>query len=165
MIALYLIAIALANITIAVFGPAASIPVSFALIGLDFMARDILHARWEGRRLWPRMLALIGAGGALSAALNAEASQIAVASCAAFIAAGVSDTLVYQRMFGSPRILRANGSNLVSGLVDSSVFVLLVFGPLWGLILASYLAKIAGGIVWSAVFQYRGAWSRLSASD
>lgn len=156
LIAGYLFAIVAANLLVATFGPAVVIPNSLVLIALDLVARDRLHEAWQGRALWPRMFALIAAGGLLSFALNASAGPIAVASCAAFASAGLADASVYHLCRRLPWLQRANLSNLAGAALDSAVFILLAFGPAaWPLIPAQLLAKVVGGLVWSILLQPR----------
>lgn len=164
-IALYLLAVVAANTFVTLFGPTFAIINSFVFIAFDLASRDALHERWRGRGLWGRMLALIAAGGVLSVALNINALPIAFASFAAFVSAGIADTLVYQRLLGSPKWARMNGSNVISAAVDSAVFVALAFGTpiLWGVILQSWLAKVAGGVVWSYVIIRTSNYRRGSA--
>ena len=58
-VALYLAAVVAANLSVAAFGPAASIVNAFLFVGLDLTARDRLHDSWRGRQLWPRMALLM----------------------------------------------------------------------------------------------------------
>lgn len=159
LVVLYLAAIVAANLSVAAFGPEASIINAFLFIGLDLSTRDALHERWHGRALWPRMLLLIGAGSALSAALNWQAAQIAVASFAAFLSAGIADAVVYSVMDKRSRLLRMNGSNLVAAGVDSLVFPALAFGLplLWLIVIGQFVAKVAGGFVWSLLLTKRAS--------
>jgi uncharacterized PurR-regulated membrane protein YhhQ (DUF165 family) len=155
LITAYLAAIVTANLLLAVFGPPVAVLNALVLVALDLVARDRLHRAWAGRGLWPRMLLLIAAGGALSYALSwltpappEVVARIALASCAAFSAAGLADALVYQRLRSHPWLTRANGSNVAGALVDSLVFGLLVGLP-WPIIALQALAKVAGGAVWA----------------
>ena len=59
---MYLVAIILANLTVATFGPNMVIINAFLFIGLDLTARDRLHDTWRGNNLLPKMAALIAAG-------------------------------------------------------------------------------------------------------
>lgn len=154
LIAGYLAAIVAANLLVAAYGPAVVIVNAFVFIGLDLVARDHLHDAWRGD--WRRMGGLILAGGALSAALSAAALPVAVASCAAFLAAGAADALAYHALRARPYLVRSNGSNLPGAVLDSLVFLGLMAaqGALpWALVLplagAQTLAKVAGGLVWS----------------
>lgn len=154
-IGMYLIAIVLANLSVATFGPDMTIVNAFLFIGLDLTARDRLHDAWRGDRLLPKMAALIAAGSALSWLLNREAGQIAVASFAAFAAAATVDAIVYQLLGKYPRWLRVNGSNVPSALVDSLVFPTLAFGSFLPLIvLGQFAAKTLGGFAWSLLFRW-----------
>lgn len=152
---LYLVAIVLANLTVAAFGPNMVIVNAFLFIGLDLTARDRLHDAWRGNHLLPKMAALIATGSLLSWLLNREAGQIAVASFAAFAAASIVDAVIYHLLGRYPRWLRINGSNIPSALVDSLVFPTLAFGAfLWPIVLGQFLAKVLGGFLWSLVFRW-----------
>src|SRR5690349_14489580 len=127
LIALYLAAIVLANLSVAAFGPGVTIVNAFLFIAFDLTTRDALHERWQGRNLWAKMLALITAGSVLSYALNANAGPIALASFVAFLAAGLVDTVMYAALGNQTRLVKMNGSNVVSAAVDSIIFPLLAF--------------------------------------
>jgi len=161
MIAAYLAAICAANLALAVYGPPAAVFNAICLVALDLVARDRLHTAWAGRRLWPRMLALIAAGGLISYGLSwltpappELVARIALASCAAFSLAGVADALVFQRLRGRPWLTRANGSNGAGAVVDSLVFGLGVGLP-WPAIALQIIAKTAGGAVWAWLLRPR----------
>ena len=152
---LYLVAIVLANLTVAAFGPQMVIINAFLFIGLDLTARDRLHDAWRGNHLLPKMAALIAAGSILSWLLNRDAAQIALASFAAFAAAASVDTLIYHLLGRYPRWMRINGSNIPSAFVDSLIFPTLAFGAfLWPIVLGQFLAKTLGGFIWSLVFRW-----------
>lgn len=162
LVAAYLAAIIIANLTIAAYGPAAAIPNGLVLIALDLVSRDALHEAWAGRGLWPRMLALIAAGSALSygAALLIPGSLppalvggVALASLAAFSAAGLVDAAIYQLGARLSWLARSNASNAAAALVDTLLFVALAptLGPalLLPVGLPLLAAKIGGGLLWS----------------
>lgn len=151
----YLGAVVAANLTIAALGPSAAIVVAFLFIGLDLTARDRLHDAWRGRQLALRMGALIAAGGLISYLLNAAAAQIAVASTVAFVAAGTADAVVYALLGERTKLLRINGSNVVSSAVDSLVFPTIAFGGLLpAIVVGQFVAKVAGGFVWSLLIAH-----------
>jgi hypothetical protein len=156
LVAVYLAAITLANLLVSWLGPAVAPVNAFLLIGLDLTTRDALHDAWRGKHLWPRMLALITAGGLLSLLLGG-AAQIALASCAAFILAGCADAAAYAALGDRARLVRVNGSNVAGAAVDSLAFPLLAFGLplLWGVVVAQLVAKVAGGLVWSLILAPR----------
>ena len=54
-IILYLVAIVLANLSVATFGPTVVIINAFLFIGLDLTARDQLHEAWRGNNLLIKM--------------------------------------------------------------------------------------------------------------
>lgn len=157
LIALYLIAIVLANLSVTWFGPSVTIINAFLFIALDLTTRDALHERWHGLNLWRNMALLIFSGSVLSALLNWNATPIAVASFVAFACAGIVDALVYLALGDQARLVKMNGSNLVSAAVDSLIFPALAFGfPLmWSIVIGQFVAKVIGGAVWSVILSRR----------
>lgn len=162
LVVMYLTSIIVANLTVAYFGPGVVIANALILIALDITARDRLHEAWRGDMR--KMAALIAAGSVLSAALSIAALPIALASFCAFALSEAADTLVYARLARRGWYARANGSNAVSALVDSVVFLSLLasFGGVpWALVPAlaagQWLAKLAGGMVWSWALKPRAA--------
>jgi hypothetical protein len=152
----YLLAITVANLAVVTFGPSITPYTAFLLIGLDLSVRDKLHEQWHGRHLWPRMFALIAAGGLLSWLVNGAAGRIAIASCIAFAAAGAVDALVYHLMRREPWHVKVNGSNVVSAAGDSVIFPSIAFGALLPVVIAGqFVAKVAGGALWSWVLGQR----------
>ncbi len=154
----YLGAIVVANLTVAGFGPAATIFNAFVLIGLDLTTRDALHERWQGRQLWPRMAALVATGSLVSWALNQGAGRIALASFVAFASTGLVDAATYHALRRYPFLAKANGSNVLAAATDSLLFPTLAFGALmpW-IMLGQFAAKVFGGAVWSlAISAWRG---------
>lgn len=150
-IAVYAIAMTLANLSIATFGPWVSPINAFVLIGLDLALRDWLHVRLK---LW-QMGALIASTGVLTFALNPVAGQIAVASSVAFTAAALVDWGTFARLRGS-WMLRANGSNVAGAAVDSLIFPTIAFGVLMPHIVAmQFAAKIVGGAIWTWLLNRR----------
>lgn len=144
-ITLYAVAMTLANMSVAVFGPAISPANSFFLIGLDLSLRDVLHVRL---RSW-QMGALIACTGLLTYALNPAAGMIAIASSCAFSAAALADWATFSAIKGS-WLFRSNGSNAVGAAVDSLIFPTLAFGVLMPQIVAlQFAAKVCGGALWS----------------
>ena len=151
-VVMYLVAIVAANLLVAQFGPSVVVINAFVFIGLDLTARDHLHDAWKRRNLWSKMALLIGTGSLLSWLLNRSAGPIALASFVAFGCAGIADALVYHLLGERSRMLRINGSNVVSAAVDSIVFPTLAFGGFMPLVtLGQFAAKVAGGFVWSLV--------------
>jgi hypothetical protein len=154
-IAVYLAAIVAANLITTEFGPEASIYNAFFLIGLTLVVRDVLHDLWDRHR-FIKMAALIGAGAGLSYLLNQDASQIALASCIAFASAEGTDAVVYHGFRRWPWLERSNISNFGGALVDSAVFVAIAFpGFLWEIAFAQFVAKVAGGLLFSLLLQHR----------
>ena len=151
-VVLYLLAIVLANLSVAAFGPGITIVNAFLFIGLDLTARDKLHDLWHGSRLAIKMGTLIAAGSLISWWLNRDAGQIALASFASFAVAAVVDTIMYHLLRKHSRLIRVNGSNIFSALVDSITFPTLAFGGFLPLItFGQFISKVAGGYVWSVI--------------
>ena len=139
----YALAMTIANLSAATFGPAVWPINSFVLIGLDLALRDWLHVRLKA---W-QMGSLIAATGLLTYILNPAAGMIAIASAVAFTSAAVVDWSVFAKLRGS-WLFRANGSNVAGAAVDSLLFPTIAFGALMPhIVLAQFAAKIAGGAV------------------
>ena len=147
----YAAAMTLANLSVATWGPWVSPINAFVLIGLDLALRDWLHVRL---RAW-QMGALIAFTGLITFVLTPSAGQIAVASAVAFTAAALVDWGTFAKLRGS-WMVRANGSNVAGAAVDSLVFPTLAFGALMPqIVLAQFVAKVAGGALWAAVLNYK----------
>jgi len=127
---------------------------AFLFIGLDLTARDRLHDAWHRRGLIWKMASLIATGSVLTVLLNRGAGRIAVASCVSFALAAVVDTLIYAVLGDRARLVRVNGSNVVSAAVDSIAFPWLAFGSVmpW-VMLGQFAAKVVGGWLWSLVLR------------
>ena len=148
----YLLAIITANLLVVRFGPGVTIINAFLFIGFDLVARDGLHDAWRGRNLLIKMAMLIAAGSLLSYWLNRDAGQIALASFAAFMLAGIADATVYAWLHKRGWLIRVNGSNVAGAALDSVVFPMLAFGGFPVLIIiGQFVAKIGGGFLWSLI--------------
>jgi len=144
----YAVAMTLANLLVATFGPSISPVNAFLFIGLDLTLRDWLHVRLK---TW-QMGALIIGTGALTYLLNPTAGMIAVASAVSFLVAALVDWLVFVKTTGS-WIKRSNLSNTAGAAVDSVIFPTIAFGVLMPEIVAlQFVAKVLGGVFWSFVF-------------
>jgi uncharacterized PurR-regulated membrane protein YhhQ (DUF165 family) len=141
----YAIAMTLANLSVAAFGPAVSPINSFFLIGFDLAMRDWLHVRLKQTH----MIALIAGTGVLTYALNPAAGMIAIASASAFTLAALVDFAVFRKVSGS-WLKRSNTSNIAGAAVDSVVFPTIAFGALMPhIVLMQFVAKVAGGAIWA----------------
>lgn len=153
---IYLAAVVLANFSVLWFGPVSTPINAFLLIGLDLTLRDALHDYWKKKMLWLKMFLLILAGSAITFILNRDAMQIAIASSAAFGAAGIMDAFFYNLLFKKKFLIRSNSSNIAGALTDSILFPTLAFGVLlpW-IILGQFVAKVLGGFLWSLLLNTR----------
>lgn len=150
-IVIYAAAMIGANLSVAAFGPAVSPINAFFLIGLDLALRDHLHVRLRPAQ----MGALIAGTGLLTYLLNPAAGMIAIASSVAFTASALVDWATFSRLRGS-WMFRANGSNVAGAAVDSLIFPTLAFGALLPhIVLAQFVAKVAGGAMWAWIFRKR----------
>jgi uncharacterized PurR-regulated membrane protein YhhQ (DUF165 family) len=144
LIAIYAIAMTLANLSIAQWGPWVSPINAFLFIGLDLALRDLLHTRLKAHQ----MGGLIVGTGLLTYFLNPAAGMIAIASAVSFTAAAVVDWTVFAKSTGS-WLQRSTKSNVAGAAVDSLVFPTLAFGVLMPQIVAlQFVAKVAGGAAW-----------------
>jgi uncharacterized PurR-regulated membrane protein YhhQ (DUF165 family) len=146
-ILIYIVALTLANLSVAAFGPVVTPINAFVLIGLDLALRNWLAMRVSRGS----MLAVIAGAGAASYLLNPASGQIAVASVVAFTASALVDWLTFSTIRG--QWLRKSFGGVAAGaLVDSLVFPTLAFGALLpGIVAAQFVAKVAGGWLWSLV--------------
>lgn len=158
-VALYLLAIVLANLSVTYFGPPSTIVNAFLFIGLDITARDRLHEAWHKSGLVWKMGLLILSGSLLSWFVDRNAAQIAVASCISFAFANLADTIIYQLMHKHPWQVKVNGSNVVSAAVDSVAFPTIAFGSFMPLVtLGQFAAKVLGGFVWAQIIVHAPEW-------
>lgn len=146
----YLVAAVAANGLVAVFGPWVLPLTGVLIIPFDMTARDVLHERWSGPWLWPRMVGLVATGSALS--IVAAPPAVCVASGVAFLVAGLVDAVAYRCLEGRSKLVRMNGSNAVASVADSVVFLVVAFGGILIPVVVSQVAlKVGGGLVWSVV--------------
>lgn len=138
---------------------AVDIATCFALIAFDLVTRDYLHEYFEGRGVLLPLFLIILAGGVISFLLNAQVLRIAIASSAAFLAAGSTDTLVYALGRRFSRIVRINLSNSAAAFVDSLVWPTIALSSVvLPVTAAEFGAKVLGGVFWSIVL-VRLFWS------
>ena len=142
---IYASAMTLANLSIATFGVWISPINAFIFIGLDLALRDWLHIKIK---MW-QMGALIVSTGLITYALNPSAGMIAVASALSFMLAALADWAIFTKITGT-WFKRANVSNVAGAAVDSIAFPTIAFGVLMPEIIAmQFVAKIAGGAIWT----------------
>jgi hypothetical protein len=147
--ALYVGAMVAANLLVW-WDPWFSLIDSVLLIGLDLTLRDVLDERLSRAQL----AAVIVGGGAITWLANPAANHIAIASATAFTLAALADWLAYSLLRSRPWMIRSNGSNVVGAVVDSVIFPMLAFGALAPAIIGlQFVAKVAGGAIWSVVMR------------
>jgi len=144
----YAIAMTVANMLVATFGPSISPINAFVFIGFDLALRD-----WLQVKLQPvQMGALIAGTGLLTYGLDSSAGMIAIASAVSFTAAALIDWAVFTKTKGT-WLFRANSSNVAGAAVDSLLFPTIAFGGFMPEIVAlQFVAKILGGTLWSYFF-------------
>lgn len=156
-VTIYALAMTIANLTIAAFGPWFSPINAFFLIGLDLALRDWLQVKLKALH----MAALIVASGLITYVLNPAAEMIAIASAIAFTTAAVVDWAVFTKITGS-WLKKANTSNVAGAAVDSIVFPTIAFGVLMPHIIAmQFAAKVIGGALWAFAINKLNACERV----
>lgn len=163
LVSTYLIAIISANLIVNHFGTIAVLPVGFCLVGFDITTRDLLHEVWVKNR-WLKLCCLIAVGSLLSWILNRASGQIALASFIAFASAGILDTLTYAILRNKAYLVKVNGSNLISSLADSAIFLTIAFGFMPLLIIEQFGAKFIGGFIWSLLMRKRYVVKKIVAN-
>lgn len=152
-VSLYVLSAVVANLLVARFGVDALPFTAFFMVGIDLVARDILHDAWHGSLLWPRMGLMIMGSAVLTWAVSPFAGRVAMGSAVAFASAGMANAAVYHALYSRPRFIRMQASNAVAAVADSVVFPLAALGVLSLSVSASQaLAKAAGGLVWSSLY-------------
>lgn len=165
LVSAYLLAIILANLSLAHWGATASIYNAFLFVGLDLTCRDKLTDLWR-HHLRRNMAGLIATGSVLSYLLGLwlgstfpggpSIGRIALASGVAFGIAATADAVVYQRFRNREFLERSNISNVAGAAVDSLIFLPLAgFGWLWTVMFSQFAAKLAGGVVFSLILNQK----------
>jgi hypothetical protein len=144
----YAVAMTVANMLVATFGPSISPINAFVFIGFDLALRD-----WLQVKLQPiQMGALIAGTGLLTYGLDQSSGMIAIASAVSFTAAALIDWAMFTKTKGT-WLFKANISNVAGSAVDSLVFPTIAFGGFMPEIVAlQFVAKILGGTLWSYFF-------------
>lgn len=157
----FVLAMAGANLAIALIGPWFLPVTAFVSVGIVLVSRDYLHDVWLDRwggGFWPRMIAMIAAAGVIAFAVDQSAARIAVASVAALTGSALVETAVFQTVVQRKWMTRSNTSNLAGALADSLIFPVVAFGfgfeGLLLLVLSQTAAKAAGGLFWSSVARF-----------
>lgn len=97
-------------------------PSGVLLAGAQFTLRDVLHERLGAGPT----LAIIAASAPASALLASP--TVAAASIMTFLAAETTDLIIYRRLRRRGYTTAVLGSNLISTMMDSMVFLTLAFG-------------------------------------
>lgn len=167
LIAVYLLAIVVANLIVAEFGQKALVITAIMMIPLDMLIRDVLHHRWAGSNLWARMTTLVLSGSLCTILANTAAIRVVIASATAFFISGMIDAAMYQVLKRYTRAFRMNASNLVCASADSLIFPMIAFGGFNAYLSATQAGMkfIAGVILTQLFFRYiyREAYERRAA--
>lgn len=139
----YLSSIVLANILVNALGIVTVLGLTFpagaVAIGLTFSTRDLVQERYGKFGCWAWMLVAV----VITFAFN---RQLAIASVCAFVVAELADWAIYTYSRGNIE-KRLILSNLVSTPLDSLVFVLLAFGPVWPAIWGQTIVKMISSLL------------------
>jgi uncharacterized PurR-regulated membrane protein YhhQ (DUF165 family) len=157
LIAVYLAAIVLANLAVALIGPSSTTVVAFLFIGLDLTIRDKLHEQWT-HNLKRNMTLLILSGAVLSFLLNHNAFRVALASFVAFALSEATKAVGYHMLRDKSHMTRVNLANVAASFVDSVLFPTIAFGVIlpWA-ITGQFIAKVFGGYIWTLLINRRQA--------
>lgn len=150
---LYVLFVVLANILAARW----TIPLAFGLavpagvfaIAPVFSVRDGVHEKLGKRWAY----ALIAAAAAISYVIawmsgDDLLGRVTLASVVAFVSNESLDTEIYHQLRQRSKLVAILGSNAVSSLVDSILFIWIAFGPMAGLMAGQYIVKMAiAGVV------------------
>lgn len=125
---LYIFSVVGANALLSAFG---LVPIGFGLVapagvysvGFTLLLRDYVQERYNVKVA----LVLVVVGGFISAFMS---PSLAFYSTLAFIASELLDTLVYSRFRATGWLLAVWTSNIASAILDSVIFLLLVFSSL-----------------------------------
>lgn len=150
LVIVYLAAIVAANLLVTHYGPSSVIYVAFLLVGFVLIVRNYF-ADIVGVRRFVMQAALILVGGLLTWLLNQDAETIAKASVIAFLVSESIEAVNYYLMRGWPWLERAPISATIGAAVDSVLFITIAFGWNFRLAYTQWLAKTAGGWLWSQV--------------
>src|SRR5699024_1980196 len=131
-ITIYILSIVLANVVTAKFEPLNLglfiIPYGTLFIGVTLVMRDMVQNVYGRKRTYGFIvLALIAS--ALSSYSLGDELWVVFASMLSFAISETTDTEIYTR-YKLPFVRRVMTSEIVSGFLDSSVFVLVGIGPL-----------------------------------
>jgi len=141
---LYLLSILLGNAFVIWFGivniAGLTFPAGVVWIGLTFSFRDFVQRYWGDWATWSWMIA----ASVITFFFNMD---IALASMAAFFVSESLDWLFFRILKKRSFASRIIWSNLVSCPVDSLVFVLLAFGPVWPAIIGQAIIKYLSGLI------------------
>lgn len=157
----YLMAIVAANLSVQVWGQIAMIGIAWLIIPFDFVVRDVLHLRWEGRGVFWRLSLLIMAGAILTTLCNLDAWRIGAASAITFIIGGAVNTFLFVLLNRIPIFNRMVVSNSITSIVDSILFPLLALGyfSVW-ISAGQAVSKILGSVLWAFIFRGRDCLTR-----
>ncbi len=141
---LYLLSILLGNAFVIWFGiitvAGLTFPAGVVWIGLTFSFRDFVQRYWGDRATWGWMIV----ASVITLFFNIE---IAMASMTAFLVSESLDWFLFKVLNRRSFASRVIWSNLVSCPVDSLVFILLAFGPVWPAIVGQAIIKYLSGLI------------------
>ncbi|WOZ15014.1 hypothetical protein GNVKYODX_CDS37 [Acinetobacter phage vB_AbaM_AB3P2] len=147
LVLIYILSISCSNLLASKYGVWITPFTAFFLIGLELVIRDVLHHRISKLK----MVLIVLAAGVASFLINSDSLMIAIASFLAVVLSGIIDYVVYSKAKGE-WIIKTNTSNFFSSMTDSVVFVVVAFGSFsTPVILSQWLAKFAGGFIWSLI--------------
>lgn len=125
-----------------------AVPAGVFAIAPIFTIRDQIHEKYGKRGAYIAVLvASLIAWGVAAIMGNGLLARITLASLFAFFTNELLDTEIYHRLRKRSKLQGIIGSNTVSSLVDSVVFIWIAFGFVWQLMLGQYIVKMIISII------------------
>jgi uncharacterized PurR-regulated membrane protein YhhQ (DUF165 family) len=126
-----------------------AVPAGVFAVAPTFSLRDGIHERWGRKGAYILILVASLMSWGLAILTGSEVlARVTLASVLSFIINESLDTEIYQALRNHSKLAAILGSNAVSSLVDSVLFIWIAFGPLYNLMLGQYLVKmILAGVV------------------
>jgi uncharacterized PurR-regulated membrane protein YhhQ (DUF165 family) len=159
-VALFIMAVLVANLLVNRFGQVALPFTAFVLIPFDLVTRDVLHERWaaESRAVvYLYFLLLICGAGLGTLLVHSGAAWVVAGSIAGFSGATAANTVCYDLILTYrpevSRFWRMTISNVFGAVADSILFPVVAFESVDAFLAVSQAsAKSFGGVVWAMAY-------------
>lgn len=120
-----------------------TVPAGVFAIAPVFSLRDAVHERFGRKGAYVLIAIATGLSwGWAFVSGDGLLSRVTLASVIAFAFNEILDTEIYYKLRNRSRLLAIIGSNAISSLVDSVLFIWVAFGPLLPLMIGQYIVKM-----------------------